>query len=491
MKYMKLNKFYILLISFYFCALFFILLAINLIFFEGIPHVPDETAYLFMAKMFASGHVISHIPIPTQFVDYFTEILTVNNGTWLFQYPFGHPLLLAIGVLLGFPNIIPPLIGTLCIFILFFIAREVYDKKTALFLLPLPLLSPFFLENASSFMSHNTAAFYLVLSIFFIIKFNKKGGRLSLLYAGILIGLLFNTRPLTSLPFLLIEATIILLQKKHHKRNIWIFIFGFFLLFIMYLSYNALTTGSALHFQYYSQNQSLFDNDISNLSISFHDRWSNLTILFKDLGPMLFNLPATIIYILLLVPFILRKDIFWDRIFFLSIFTLPFVYFFYNGTFIMYGPRFWYEILPFIFLLTARSLAIFSEKKLRTTISIFILCAALSIAAWLGIIPTQKTEAFSPLKLQELKGFNFTNNGIAETLEKYKISYAVIFVENCREGWWCYGSVFSKNTPALDSPVVYLKDLGDKTDIELRKYYPTKPFYRINYYTHEMSLITY
>ena len=228
---MNFNKFSILILSLYFCLLFFILLSINLIFFEGIPHVPDDVAYLFMGKMFASGHIIANIPIPNQFVDYFSEVLTVNKGAWLFQYPYGHPLLLAIGVLLGFPNIIPPLIGTLCIFILFFIAREVYDKKTALFLLPLPLLSPFFLENASSFMSHNTAAFYLVLSIFFIIKFNKKGGRLSLLYAGILIGLLFNTRPLTSLPFLLIEATIILLQKNFISG-----IFGFLYLVSFYYS---------------------------------------------------------------------------------------------------------------------------------------------------------------------------------------------------------------------------------------------------------------
>ena len=103
----------------YLLCVFSFLLFINLFYLEGIPHVPDDAAYLFMAKEFASGHIIQPIPVSPQHFDFFPGILTLERGTWLFQYPFGHPFLLAIGVLIGFPNLIPPLIGTLTIFFLF------------------------------------------------------------------------------------------------------------------------------------------------------------------------------------------------------------------------------------------------------------------------------------------------------------------------------------------------------------------------------------
>lgn len=473
----------------YFFLLFSILLAINIVFLEGIPHVPDDAAYLFMARMFAEGSIRADITIPAGFVDYFPGILAVNNGTWLFQYPFGHPIVLMIGVLFGFPNIIPPLIGVLFVFVLFLIAKSLYGIRTALFLLPLPLLSPFFLENASSFMSHNTAAFYLALSFYFLIRFYKYGKGHSLFLSGIFIGLLFNTRPLTSLPFLILEGMVILIQNRHAKRSIWLYCLGFLLLFFMYLGYNSITNGSPFHFQYYVQNKDLFKNNEQALKIFTQERWQNVSELFTNFGPMIYNTPPLMVYALLLVPFILRKDAFWDRIFFLSLFTLPFSYFFYKGTFIMYGPRFWYEILPFVFLLTARTLAIFSEKKFLTTIILFVFFAGLSLMSWLGVIPTRNPDYFSPLKIQDLKGFNFINNGIYEELERKKISEGVIFVEDCGGNWWCYGSVFSRNTPAMDTPIVYVKDLGIEENLTLKRYYPNKPFYRINYYTHQLTLI--
>src|SRR5205085_8460317 len=92
----------------YFVLLFFVLLAINTFVMEGVPHVPDDTAYLFMAKMFASGKITTRIPIAYEFVDFFPELLDVRHGTWLFQYPFAHPFLLMFGILIGSPQLIPP-----------------------------------------------------------------------------------------------------------------------------------------------------------------------------------------------------------------------------------------------------------------------------------------------------------------------------------------------------------------------------------------------
>jgi hypothetical protein len=125
----------------------------------------------------------------------------------------------------------------------------------------------------------------------------------------------------------------------------------------------------------------------------------------------------------------------------------------------------------------------------KVTTVLFLLCIILSISTWLGIFPARDPDIFSPRKMQELKGFNFTNDSISRTLAQNKISYGVIFIEDCDSNWWCYGSVFSKNTPTLDSPIIYLKDLGNQQNLTLEQYYKSKPFYKINYYTLKLTNI--
>lgn len=471
----------------YLSIIFSFLLFINLYYLEGIPHVPDEVAYLFMAKMFSLGHVIMPIPTSPEHFNFFPGILSVEKGMWLFQYPFGHPLLLTVGVFLGFPNLIPPLIGTLSILFLFLIIKKVYGLKTAYFLLPLPFLSPFFLENAASFMSHNTAVFYLVLSIYCVIRsLNSKHSILFILVSGICLGLLFNTRPLTSLSFLLLIIGIIVYKYQKKLSMLLWFLLGFCFLFILWLGYNSLTIGDMFQSSYYSVNKGLlpFENH-EPISHFFSSRLENTKILFKNLGPMLFNWPSIITYGLLFVPFLAKKNTFWDNIFFLSLFSLPFAYFFYNGTFLMYGPRFWYEILPFIFILTARSFSVLYSYKAKSTLALFTLLATFSFLKLFAFIPTQDPDYFSLVSLPKLKGFNFTDARIKNEVKIKNIHNAVIFVKDCNGNWWCYGSVFSQNSPTLNTSIVYVKDLGEQNNI-IREYFPAKSAYTIDYNTLEL-----
>lgn len=484
--------FYKLLFALYFTALFSFLLFINLYYLEGIPHVPDEAAYLFMAKIFATGHIMMPIPISPEHFNFFPGILSVEKGTWLFQYPFGHPLLLSMGILLGFPNIIPPLVGTLFIIIVFFITKEVFDKKTAIFVLPFPFLSPFFLENAASFMSHNTASFYLACAIYTIIL-SIKSKRFILLsfISGIFIGLLFNTRPLTSLPFLMLITIIIVFkhpQKKIH--SLLNFFIGFIFLFLLWITYNYITTGNALISQYYFVNKDMlpFENQENPINF-FSSRMNNTKILFNNLGPMLFNWSFYITYGLLFIPFITRKNTFWDNVFFLSLFTLPIAYFFYNGTFLMYGPRFWYEILPFVLILTARGLSIFYTYKKIPALLFFSFLITLSFLKLFSFIPTQDPDYFSLVSLPKLKGFNFTDARIINEVKIKNIHNAVIFIQECNGNWWCYGSVFPQNSPTLDTDIVYLKNLGDYTNQKVMRHFQGRSFYLVDYYNLDIKKI--
>lgn len=478
------------LLLFYLFFVFCLLLFINLYYLEGIPHVPDSVAYLFMAKMYASGNLVSSIPISPEHFDFFPGILSVEKGNWLFQYPFGHPLLLTLGVLLGFPNVIPPLTATLSVFLLYKIAQKMFDYKTALFILFLPLLSPFFLENSASFMSHPTALFYLLLSFYFLINAKEKKTFLFLFLSGIFLGLLFNTRPLTCIPFFF--AWIFLIgylyggyKKIKHYAS---FAAGFGILMVLFLLFNYFTIGSFFGSQYYSSNTSLFIPTEPTIQEYFKNRLNNALTLFTNFGAMLFGWPMLLTYFLIIFPLLTNKRSRWDLINFSMLLIEPIPYFFCIGTFIMYGPRYWYEILPFAFLLIAHSFSIFYDFKKKLTIAIFTLLSLISILTITGLIPSKDPDFFSPLVLERLKGFNFTDNRIKKTLEKNHIVNGIIFIKDCNGNWWCFGSVFSQNSPTLGTSLIFAKDLGQDNK-KLLNFFPEKPAYTINYDTLELSRI--
>lgn len=475
---------YKILIAYYLLLVVGILLYINVVLLEGIPHVPDSAAYLFMAKLFAQGKVAGNIPVSPYHFNFFPGILNVDNGTWLFQYSFGHPLILIPGILIGFPNIIPPIIGVLFLLILFLVALEIYDLKTAFIVLLLPMFSPFFLENASEFMGHNTAALFLILSFYLLVLYKKTNKKIFTFLSAMSLGWMFNIRPLTSLPFIFIYLAIIFLVTKKGERVLPFiyFIFGFSIFIASWLLYNQLTTGNLFVSQYYSGGEQFFKSSNNNIYEFFILRFNNVAILFNNYIPMLFNLPFEIIIIPFAITFLIRKNSFWDNISLISIFSIPFVYFFYNGTFIMYGPRFWYETFPFVILLVGHGISILYKSKPKPVIFFICILGALSLTKLLGIIPTQDPDIFSPVSLTHLKTFNYTDSRILELVKKQNISNAVVFVKDtCQGQWWCYGSVFPQNSPNLNTSIVYAKDLGSDENKKLMQYFPNRTYYLIDY----------
>ncbi|MFA9454607.1 MAG: hypothetical protein ACERK6_11915, partial [Candidatus Aminicenantaceae bacterium] len=95
-----------------FCSLFsyFIL--------DHTPHLNDEIAYNFQAKIFLSGRFYTPSPGPAGSFD-FPHI--VNNGRWYAQYPPGFPALMLIGLLLKAPWLLNPILAGLSIFLFYFL----------------------------------------------------------------------------------------------------------------------------------------------------------------------------------------------------------------------------------------------------------------------------------------------------------------------------------------------------------------------------------
>jgi hypothetical protein len=210
---------------------------------------------------------------------------------------------------------------------------------------------------------------------------------------------------------------------------------------------------------------------------------SNTAVLFRNFWPMIFSWPVGISAIGVSLPFILRKNTFWDNAFLVSLSLLPLAYFFYNGTFLAYGPRFWYEISPFFFLLVARSFSLCLMHYKKITIFVFVFLSIYALAHYFSLLPTSDPDSMSPTSLRSLKTFNSVDARILRLTQEKKIHHAVIFVADCGINWWCYGSVFPQNNPTLTTDIVYAKDLGFEKNAVIKMYFQGRSFYRVNYDT--------
>ncbi|MBL7150391.1 glycosyltransferase family 39 protein [Candidatus Microgenomates bacterium] len=470
---------------------FFWLLYLNLFYLKGIPHVPDSAVYLMQAKLISKGKVFGKPGIFPQFFEFFDALpqgMYFQNQKWFGQYPFGHPLLLSLGVLVGRPWIIPPLIGTFFLLIIYLITKEISVKPLlGLLAILLGFFSPFFQMNAASFMSHNTASFYLALFIFCFLKTLRKKNLWLSFCGGVSFGLLFNTRPLTAVslivPFAVFSFSFLLHRRLKNIFRFTPLVVAGIVLLMLYFGYNFVLTGSFSKPPYSISGTSLGFSDSHTLEKGLQHALTSISLL----PLVLFGWPIKLTFIFVFLPFILGKASRYDWLWLSSILAIFTGGLFYNGSFIMYGPRFYYEMLPFLILLAISGIEALSQATkaphftwLILLFTIFILTAG-SIRTWILAKGDPYPGIFAvPQNIKELGSFNLTNARLLKEAQKQDIHQAIVFVKDCPYNWACYGSVWSQNNVNLNSDVVWVKDRGEKNSL-LKKIYPGRDFYFADY----------
>ena len=81
-------------------------LALTYLVLEPFPHIEDEAAHYFQARIFASGHLFAPAPASPEFFP--SSWMMLNGGRWFSVFPAGWPLLLAIGMKVGAPALVDP-----------------------------------------------------------------------------------------------------------------------------------------------------------------------------------------------------------------------------------------------------------------------------------------------------------------------------------------------------------------------------------------------
>lgn len=227
--------------------------------FEAVPHVEDEMAYVWQAKVLAHGQMTA--PTPPEPSSMYVPFVVDANGHRSAKYPPGWPMVLALGLLLGVRTWVNPVLAGLAVWLTFRLGQKIVSSAAGLLAALLTVTSPFFLMISGSLDSNSWS---LVLSIIFVLAWLDTfhlGARpdpnarkvlpawLTISVAGGSLGALVITRPLTALgvamPFFV--HGLVLLWRGHAADRRHVLGIGALALLVgsLFLAWQYAVTGNA------------------------------------------------------------------------------------------------------------------------------------------------------------------------------------------------------------------------------------------------------
>lgn len=204
------------------------------------------------------------------FVYYLRAIELFTHGTYSpIYWPLGYPLILTFSFYLLGESIhsaysITAFLGALIVFPVYFLAKELFDKKIALISVLLISIDPVHILISSGIWSNAPETLFITFAIFFILKFNKKEFPTYLYIATIFAALSTFIRYTSGILIIIFIIYIILSKSKQYililiKKKEFYFAF---LIFILVLTpqfiYNTLQYGNPLSTYYNIHNDLVF-----------------------------------------------------------------------------------------------------------------------------------------------------------------------------------------------------------------------------------------
>ncbi|MFN0178769.1 MAG: hypothetical protein ACKVZ0_08180 [Gemmatimonadales bacterium] len=165
--------------------------------YEFHPHVPDELVYLIHARYFAEGLLAMPVPEPTAAFD--LDLMFVHRDRWFSPVPPGWPAMLAVGVRLGVPWLVNPVLNAVNVILMALLAEAVYDRRAARTAALLAALSPWHLFLAMSLLTHTFTLTAALGAAVAVAHFRRTRRLAPMVIAGVGIGIVSLIRPLEGL----------------------------------------------------------------------------------------------------------------------------------------------------------------------------------------------------------------------------------------------------------------------------------------------------
>jgi len=450
--------------------------------FESIPHIEDEFAILWQAEVMVNGEITMESPRdPKAFL---VPFVVDYEGQRFGKYLPGWPAALSLGARFDLHWLINPLFAALSIWLVYRIGSTIINPWVGLVSAGLMLSSPMFLMLSGTLMSHNfslflTATFSLAwLKLFPLRSRHEYGGKrhegLLIVLAGLSMGLLVITRPLTalgvSIPFIL-HALYLLVRGDHGMRRHLVGICAVVILlagllpiwqaaltgdarinpYTLWWSYDRVGFGPGIGVTENGHSLAIaLDNASFSLRAGQHDLfgWPYISWLFLPFGLLA-----------------LRRN--RDGLLLFGIFPgLVLVYAAYWIGSWLFGPRYYYEALPALAVTSAAGAAWIGGFLAETPSARWRRPLTVGV---LAVLMLGNVVFYLPGRVGGMRGlYNISSDPIA-FIKQQELEEALVIVHS--EHWMEYANLLLLAPPFSDSDLLISWSRGETKDAELEAHY--------------------
>ncbi len=455
--------------------------------FENMAHLEDEFAYIWQSKVIAGGDLT--LPSPEFSSSFLVPFVVDYQGQRFGKYPLGWPVALSLGERFGLRDWVNPILAGIAIWLNYRLAKRLFGEKVGLLAAALMVTSPLFLIQAGSLLSH---LWGLVLgtafTLFWIDALEKDKGerdwfRASV--AGLCLGLLGLTRPLTMIAFAIpfgISGLILIINGGKRRCRKILLVGGITLCLIsLHFVWQWALTGSfttnpytlwwpydkvgfGLGYGVTEQGHSLLQgrrNTKHSLRAGLGDLfgWGKLSWIFLPFGLFAARKSrGTPLFLGILISLVGLYTAYWV------------------GSW-LYGPRYYFEALPGLTILSAVGVfwlagwpivsgqqGINQSGWRRTRLGL--------IAGLTAVLVFVNLYFYIPTRMQGLKGLytiERSDLSVFTSLEAHGLTPALVIVHT--DPWMSYGSLLELESPALDSPFIFAWSIGPRTDQALADHF--------------------
>lgn len=470
--------------------------------FENIAHLEDEIAYVWQAELIAEGQLTT--PSPPHAQSFLVPFVVDYEGQRFGKYPLGWPAALALGVILGARGLVNPVLAGLGVWLTYRLGSKLMGETVGLLAAGLTLTSPFFLINSGSLLSHPLG---LVLSGAFVLAWldltgSSEGGTppwLLMMVAGLSLGLLALTRPLTAvalgIPFGL-HGLVLLARGSWPIRRL---VLGVGVLVLLVGSLNFLWQYAATGDPFFNLYTLWWEYDkvgfgpgvgVVESGHTLRQGWINSRFSLRvGVGDLFGWFRLSWIFL----PFGLLASLWrrnWHALLVSSVFPVLFTLYlaYWVGSW-LFGPRYYYEGLFSLTIVSAAGIAFLAGWPLAPgepwpNYSGLRKARPLVVTAIVLLLAAANLVYYTPMRLERMHNlYGMERADLAPFREAREEGMTPALVIVHPEIWMDYGVLLELQDPQLESPFIFIMSRGANADAEAAEDFPERKVY--HYYPEE------
>ncbi len=343
----------------------------------GVPHVVDEAAYLWQAKLIEAGKLAT-VPGPASSatgVEYVGDIATGSDLAISRVSAFfpGSSLPLAFGDRLGLVTLVNPLLAGALVAVTYWCGRRLFDTRVALISAALFSISPFVLFQGASFFGQVWTALFLAPAVALAIK-PKRFWEPPVV--GLFVGVAMFSRPVSAVVAAVVIGIAWLVQGKwwHRPARLAGAVVGGLVPAVLFLAMNEALTGD----RFQTAHRLLLPDETANFDLHWvRNAALNIAGLLVDFNGLV------IVGMLALVPALIKRSKPATVVVAYLAAQIGAYSLYYNHG-ISYGPRYLFELMPL--LIPAAAFGLTNVSRLADRLPrVLAIAAAVSLIA---IVPT-------------------------------------------------------------------------------------------------------